>query len=440
MTPSQGFSVRISETRQALSQCIEQRNKLSTDQEPSAELVSKMDTLTKTLQRLEVEYRAALHTETSDETTEEGQDETRTADSEAAEREALLARASLVPFIIEATEGTPLTGAELEVRAAVFGDDARDRLVPLDLLLPQNPVDRLGGDLLETRADAATTVGATALADGSQAPVLPRVFARSIAARLGVSMPAVPVGAAVYPIMTAGTTGAMVADAAAHDAGAGVFSGHTLEPIRLTAAYLFNVRQTLQLRNFEAVLRRDLAAVMSDAMDKQIVNGTGADQQVTGFLAELTAAVAQVPATTWATFLAGFTAEVDGLNAFDLTDLRAVIGKKTFAYGHTLFRTGSTDNGPRESALEYVRQRIGGMSVSSRIPAGAATGQTNIMALTSYPGRNAVAPIWRGMELIRDPYTLAGSGQVRLTAVMFWNFKILREAGWKLWLTRFVAA
>ena len=62
--------------------------------------------------------------------------------------------------------------------------------------------------------------------------------------------------------------------------------------------------------------------------------------------------------------------------------------------------------------------------------------QRNIMALTSYPGRNAVAPVWRGVELIRDPYTNAGKGQVRLRVVSFWSFKILREAGWQLWAAR----
>ena len=118
-------------------------------------------------------------------------------------------------------------------------------------------------------------------------------------------------------------------------------------------------------------------------------------------------------------------------------DIRSVVGKLTFGYGHTLFRTGATDNGPRASAYEYVRERIGGLSVSSRIPdTEAEKAQVNIASLTSYPGRNAVAPVWRGMELIRDPYTDAGKGQVRLTAVMFWNFKILREAGWKLWPIR----
>lgn len=431
MTNSQRLAVQISETRQQLAGAIEERNKLPNDKEPAADLVSRMDKLSKDIQRLEVEYRAAIVTEDAEaeETTEE-----RTEDAEGTERAKLLAESSIVPFIMEASEGKPVDGREAECRAAVLGDDARAGLVPLDLLLPA-----AGQPDIETRAagDAVTPVAREALADGSQAAVLPRVFSRSIAARLGVSMPSVPVGAAVYPIMTSGTSAAMAADAVNVPATAGAFTGFTLEPTRLTAAYLFNARQTLQLRNFEAVLRRDLSAVMSDAMDNQIINGDGTGVNVNGFLSELAAATVPAEATDWSQYLGEFTGLVDGINAYGLMDIRAVVGKLTFGYAHTLFRTGATDNGPRASAYEYVRERIGGMSVSSRIPeAEAGKTQVNIAALTSYPGRNAVAPVWRAMELIRDPYTDAGKGQVRITAVMFWNFKVLREEGWKLWPVR----
>lgn len=434
MTKSQKLNLELSETRQALNEAIEVRNKLPDDQDPDQELIDKIDGLTRKLRNMEVEYRAALVTEGEDENRREQE----APDGEARERYDLLARASLVPFLREATDGTPVTGVELEARAAVFGDETGDgSTVPLDLLLPVEELEiraRLARGL-EVRADTVTPVAAAALVDGSQAPVLERIFTRTIAARLGVAMPAVPIGAANYPIMTTGTTAAMAADSAQVDAAAGAFTGFTLEPSRLTAAYLFRTRQTLQLRNFEAVLRRDLTMVMSDAMDDQIINGNGADPNVNGFLKELPAAADPGGVTDWNAYLAVFTDLVDGLNAYQLSDLRTVVSKATFAFAHKLFRTGAADNGPRASAYEYVGGRIGGKSVTSRLPVpdGTKKVSTNIVALTSYPGRNAVAPVWRGMELIRDPYTGAGKGEVRLTAVMYWNFKVLRETGWKLW-------
>ena len=263
--------------------------------------------------------------------------------------------------------------------------------------------------------------------------MLERVFTRSIAARLGVAMPSVPVGAANYPIMTSGTAASMAADGTAIDAGAGAFTGFTMEPVRLTAAYLFNSRQTLHLRNFEEVLRRDLSAVMTDAMDNQIVNGNGVAPNVSGFLHELPDPTNLSAASTWAQIWATFTGAVDGINAYGLRDLRAVVGKDSHEHMQGLFRGNQTE----DSAYEYVMQRVGGISVSSRIPVkDGSDRQENVMALSSYPGRNAVAPIWRGIELIRDPYTNAAKGQVRLTSIMFWSFKILREAGWQLFQVR----
>ena len=429
MTESQRKAIALSEARTGLNAAIERRNKLPADTDPTAEDVNAMDAATRKVSALEVEYRAALVTEQDAEQARAVAD----PDGEETERRRILARANVMPFVMEATEGKRVDGAELEVRSAILGD-AGDGHMPIDLLLAPDELERRASNRpIEHRADAVTPVAAAALADGSQASVLERVFSRSIAARLGVAMPSVPVGDAVYPIMAAGTTASMAADGTQVDATAGRFTGYSLEPTRLTAAYLFNARQTLQLRNFEAVLRRDLTAVVSDKMDDQIINGSGTAPNVNGFMHEMTAPGDPTAVTTWAQFLALFSDEVDGLNAYGLNDLVTIIGKDTFTYGHGLFRTGATDNGPRGSALEYVRERIGGLSVSSRIPAAASNIQTNVTALTSYPGRNAVAPIWRGLELIRDPYSNAGKGEVRLTAIAFWSFKILREQGWNLW-------
>ena len=173
-------------------------------------------------------------------------------------------------------------------------DDWQLRFLRIDLLLNPDESETRAQTQSQTeyRADTVTPVDSPALADGSQASVLERIFTRAVAAKAGVSMPSVPVGAAVYPIMTSGTAASMAADGTEADAAAGAFTGHTLEPTRLTAAYLFNARQTLQLRNFEAILRRDLAAVMSDAMDDQIINGNGTAPNVSGFLHELTAPTA----------------------------------------------------------------------------------------------------------------------------------------------------
>lgn len=420
MTNSQRLSVELSETRQALNGEIEKRNKLTDGQEPSAEDDRKLDELTRKVSRLETEYRAAVTTEAAE------AEEQRSTEPDAEKREELelLGRASIGPYLMEAVEQRSAGGVEAELRAAALGDDANPGSFPVELLDFEAPA------RTEERADAVTPVAAAALADGSQASVLPRVFTRSVASRLGVAMPTVPVGAAVYPVMLTGTTATQAADDTHVDAAAGSFTGYTLEPIRLTAAYLYRTRQALQLRNFEEVLRRDLNAVMSDAMDDQVVNGDGAGANVNGFLSELPAAADAVDAeVNYRGYIGRLAQSVDGINAYGMADLRTVIGAATFRHMIDEYRSNNSE----QSAWDKLMQTLGGISVTSRIPAPTNDVQTNVTALSSYPGRNAVAPVWRGVELIRDPYTAAGRGEVRLTAIMYWNFKILREAGWKLW-------
>lgn len=422
MTDSQRLSVQLSEARSTLNECIEKRNKLPEGTDPAAADVQAMDDASKQVRELEVRYRAAV-TKEGGETDEKPEAEQRTVDGEERERRRLLADSSVVPFLRQAVEGVKVEGREAELRKAILGDEADETFMPIDLLLPTR----------EVRVDAVSAVAASA-EGANQQPILSRVFTRSIAARLGVAMPSVAVGDAVYPVMTAGTTAAMVADGSGHDAAAAAVSGFNLEPIRITGAYLYNERQTLQLRGFEDLLRRDLSAVLADQMDNQVVNGDGNAPNVNGFLNELPDPTDPTAIETYLTHVSRFAGLVDGINSYMLSDIRAVVSKGALANMYSLYR-GNTSDYP---VADFLSERLGGLTVSSRLPETAGGGNAaaqekrrpGIAALTAYPGRNAVMPVWRGVRFIADPYTKASEGQVRLTALAFFNFKILREAGW----------
>ena len=71
--------------------------------------------------------------------------------------------------------------------------------------------------------------------------------------------------------------------------------------------------------------------------------------------------------------------------------------------------------------------RTGGVRVSAHITAAASNKQE---AVIRRGGRmDAVAPIWEGIELIVDPYTQTKAGEIVVSAVMLYNFKILRPVG-----------
>ena len=60
------------------------------------------------------------------------------------------------------------------------------------------------------------------------------------------------------------------------------------------------------------------------------------------------------------------------------------------------------------------------------MPAPASNVQQAVVSRTAGGGPNAVAPIWQGLELIRDPYSGAAKGDVSVTAIMLWNFQVIR--------------
>ena len=218
---------RKDEAQRRLNDAVEKRNALGNNA-PTAELLSEMDNATKELRAanvliapLRIEHRAVK--------TQEAEQAGKPKDSEARERDKLIGETSIMDYLDECLSGTKATGKAHEARQALLGDEARERMIPFEFLLPPD-------DGPELRADTVTPVGASVKVANYQASVLERVFTRSIARRLLVSMPSVPVGQANFPILTGGTTAAMVAEDAQHDAGAGAFTGFTLEPKRLTAA------------------------------------------------------------------------------------------------------------------------------------------------------------------------------------------------------------
>ena len=314
MTRVQKLQIRQSELRTEMGALLDKEDRSDEDR-------TKLSELTREMRALEGDLQAALtiEQEPATETRETGIGE----DAEGKELDGLLQRASILLYMSEAISGRDCDGVEHEVRAGLLGDAARCGLVPFEMLLDPE---------MERRADTATTVAAAARTPGSQVSVLQRVFTKSIAAMNKVSMPMVEVGQANFPILSAGTTATMVNAGTAKDATAATFTGFSLDPVRLSARYVFRYEDVAKLRNYESVLRRDLTAAMTDAMDQQVINGDGSAPNASGFLSELTAPSDPTAATTWNEWLKAHTDEVDGLNAYKLSDLIRTIGKASFSY------------------------------------------------------------------------------------------------------------
>ena len=181
MTNGQTLQLRLSEIRQSL-------NELSGLDTPTDEQRATMATLSTEYPTIETRWRAATIAEAD-------APEPRAADGEDTERRALVERVELRAYVHEAATGRAVTGAESELRAAVFGEHAREGLVSWEALLPRHD---------EQRADTATT--APTDVGASQASILGQVFADTAASYLGVSLPQVGIGEVNYPVLSAGVS------------------------------------------------------------------------------------------------------------------------------------------------------------------------------------------------------------------------------------------
>ena len=386
MKASQRIALEMSTKREAL-------NALLSLDEMSDEQRAEMGVLTTRMQELETEARAAIMAE-------DVPTITHTVSADGADRElrSLIDRAN-VGNIFEATlEHRSTDGAEAELQTHY-------RLAANSIPLA----------LLETRAvtPAPSDVGQNISA------IIPGVFPQSCAAFLAVDMPTVPVGEAIYPVLTTNATVGTPAENAAQAETTGSFSAEVLSPSRLQASFFYSREDRARFAGMDEALRMNLSDALSDGLDKQVLSGTNGL-----FNGTVLANHNVTTATTFDLYLAGLAyGRVDGTYASTAGDLKIVMGAHTYGHAGRVYRNNSVDR----TALDRLMEVTGGVKVSSNVPAAGSNRQNAVIRLGSR--RDMVAPVWEGVTLIPDEITKAGSGQIVVTAVMLHAVKLLRSDG-----------
>ena len=80
-------------------------------------------------------------------------------------------------------------------------------------------------------------------------------------------------------------------------------------------------------------------------------------------------------------------------------------------------------------ALESIMGKVAGVRVSSHVPAVGSSKQELIVARGT--AQHVAVALWQGIDLIEDPYSMAKSGEVILTARLLHAIKILRKDGFR---------
>ena len=300
-----------------------------------------------------------------------------------------------------AQETYPLAGTPLyDYRQAVLAPHLEDKpgTFPAELLLPRYELIKLDGN--EFRA--ITTIGANAMV--GQRTIGARLFANGEAAFLGASFPTVGPGAAVFPVVTSTLLGVSIADSTAEAIAAGSITLKRFVPLRIQISYEYAIREALEAVGMEAAFQADLRGALQSGLDNIAIDAAVTD---------LTDAVAVATTFTLSNYQGIFPNAVDAKAAIDYTQVRVLMGLVAYkhAYSLTIANIGT--------AFELLpRERI---RASAHIAQMAGGDQAGITYKTGGGVNRFIAPIWRRMEILRDPFTQAKSGNVELIGAMYAN-------------------
>lgn len=351
-------------------------------------------------------------------------------------------KVSLARYLGAIKEQKTVDGAEAELRTEL---GLSDMAIPLEALLPLSVEERTDAVSPQDTASKALAFGTI---NQTRANLLTRLFKQTDTAFLGVAMPSVPAGERVYPVMTDGTTAGMVERGdEAPDAKAAKFGVVNATPKRLSARYVFDLEGVATLgAELESTLRADLRRAMGYQMDLQILNGDNADGEVNGLINQLplTASPADTYASNqpnkvvdWSIARQTLTLLLDGVYARSEAAWRILWGQATYNILRNSYRTAQAQDVDGVAAVAGLGAAQA-LSFQIAAPATATvTGQSGAStkklqaALFNSEAGFAVAPIWQGITMIRDPYSEASKAQVVMTAHMMFDFILRRTGGWK---------
>ena len=351
-------------------------------------------------------FRAALAVEQEETDADPDAGTERHTDPQEREIARLLAKTDVADYFDPIAGGRMVEGAAAELRSATLGDTAPGNMMPLDVFLP-TPAE------MQYRIDAATTYG-TPVQDNASG-IAARLFPMGALDYMGVQRPTVQYGTVSYVQLVS----AAVADArlpgVALDAVASTFTVQSLNPSRVTARVNYDSIMDARLQGASDALVSDLRGQISQKLDLVGLVGqaavTDTSPALVGIISALPDPTNPTAASTWVDVLNGYDDAVDGLASTDDSNIRMLVNLESWRFirGLQVDTSGS-----------LLRDRLpaGRFRASANMPAGVSDIHT-CLTYAAGEGRGFVQPVWRGVALIRDPYTESSEDRVSVSARVY---------------------
>lgn len=399
---------RQSEIRQSLAE-------LSAKDAPGADELRSMEALDAEYRGNETRFRAALIAEDTERREAGSELETR-GDRELAQ---LMGRFELRQIALALDEGRALSGATAEVV-----EELRSAGGYRGLPVPWAALERRAGETL-----------AAGVPDPIQTrPIIDRLFPQSVAARMGGEFIAIDSGSVEWPVVTSSVTAGWANGELAPVPGPVPFTtvDRALKPDHTLGIQMRISRKAMKQSGaaLEAAVRRDMLGAMQVAIDKAVFLGSGLAGEPLGLITG--AAVYGITQTdvgalaSWGAFRAAITRFMVASAAASPGDVRVMLRPELW---DTLDE--SMLDGTAISAWDRMVKNIPASNISmtpNALPAPAGDPIAAGSLLTTSTG--GVPPFavgaWGAVDLVRDPFSDAQSGGLRLTALATLDVAVLR--------------
>jgi len=397
---------RQSEIRQSLATLVGKTN-------PDENEVRNIEALDLEFRTNETRYRAALIAEDGERREAKGELETR-SEKDFAE---LVSKFECRQIVAHFDEGRALDGATAEIVQELRSHGGY-RGVPVPW------------QALEKRADE--TVASGTPDPKVTAPIIDRIFAGSVAGQMGASFINIGQGLQEYPVTTSAVAAAWQTSETGSVGGPTAYAttDRPLAPNNTLGIQMKITRKTLKQSGdaLEQAVRRDMNGCMAVAMDKAVFLGAGASGEPAGVLVGSygITSTAIGAAASWAAFRGAVTRFITANAAAGPNAVRLLIRPEVFDDMDDTLITNTA-----VSEWDRLVKNIPNPVMSSNAlsaPTGSPLATKALLTVTT----GGVAPIfvgtWGAIDLIRDPYSDAASGGLRLTALATMDVTVSRPA------------
>jgi HK97 family phage major capsid protein len=354
----------------------------------------------------ETRYRASLIAEDTERREARGDLETR-SDREYSD---LLGKFELRQVALHLDEGAVINGATAEIISEMRSKNGY-RGVPI-------PYEAL---LLEQRA--GETVASGTPAPKMTAPIIDRLFPQSVASIMGGQLITIAQGSEEFPLTSSSVAAAWQSSETGSVGGPTAYSTaqRTIAPNNTLGITMKITRKSLKQSGdgLEQAVRRDMNGCMAQAMDKAVFLGAGASGEPAGLLvgSYSITSTSVAAAASWAAFRSAVVRFLAANAATGPGDVKLLIRPEVFDKMDSTLITSTAVSEFDRLIMHIPAENIVMSSNALAAPTGSPLATTALLT-TSIGG---IAPffvgLFGGIDLIRDPYSDAASGGLRLTGL-----------------------